>query len=177
MRISLVRKLLPVLPLFLLLAACDLGLGTGPTSFTLDDLADPQPNSAVVLLTESLGDGRGYYDMTANVAYAFLLRTPPPLPRLVFDTQIGVGASTLRLDLAHIDRTGTLQTGTDGVAMRFVAPDGTIFEPRSSCRITLTSAWADQPGARLEGRSDCPVTDGTLELRVLFKFDYTVPSA
>ena len=169
------RRLLLTIPLALL-AACDVGLGTGPTEVTLSDLSDPAPNSAVVLLTKALGDGRGYSDMAAASQYGYTLRTPPPLPRLDFDTQIGLGESSLLLTLADIDRTGVLTTGTDGVAIRFVAPDGSIFEPVTTCRITITSAWEDRAGARLQGRSDCPATDGEIVLRVLFKFDYTVPA-
>lgn len=169
------RRIFLLVPI-LALAACDLGLGTGPDELTLDDLGEPAANSAVIVLTRPLGDGRGYYDMSARTPYYFVLRTPPPLPRLVFDTQIGIGSPSLVLDLAAIDQTGVLVTGSDDIDVAFTAPDGVRFEPRSTCRITLTSAWADQPGARLRGKSDCPVTDGGIELRVLFKFDYTVPA-
>lgn len=158
------------------LAACDLGLGTGPVEITLDDLSEPTPNTAVVVLTRSLGDGNGYYDMAAATQYPYTLRTPPPLPQLVFDTQIGIGATSLRLDLADIGVTGVLVTGTDGVDVTFMAPDGAVFKPLSTCRITITSAYTGEPGSRLQGKSDCPATDGTRDLRVLFKFDYTVPA-
>lgn len=169
------RRSATALPL-LFLAACDIGLGTGPVEVTLNDLAAPAANSAVVLITEPLGTGSGYYDMTARTQYPYTLRTPPPLPELVFDTQIGIGASILRLTLAAIDQTGVLVTGTDGVEVVFAAPDGSVFEPIGTCRITITSAWAETAGSRLQGHSDCPVTDGTLDFRVLFKFDYTVPA-
>lgn len=169
------RRPLFALPL-LFLAACDFGLSTPVPEVTLDDLHDPASNTAVVLLTEPLGDGRGYYDMSALTQYFYTLRTPPPLPQLVFDTQIGVGASDLILTLANIEETGLLVTGTDGVSVRFVAPDGRIFEPLTTCRITITSPWSAPAGSRLQGKSDCPVTDGTSDLRVLFKFDYTVPA-
>lgn len=169
------RKPLYIVPL-LALAACDLGLGTGPVEITLDALSEPPSNTAMVVLTEPLGDGRGYYDMNARTQYPFALRTPPPLPELVYEIPVGVGTSALLLTLAHIEQTGVLVTGTDDVDVLFVAPDGAPFAPRSTCRVTITSAWADQPGRRLQGKSDCPVTDGTREMRVLFKFDYTVPA-
>ncbi|HUE77120.1 MAG TPA: hypothetical protein VMM83_04195 [Longimicrobiales bacterium] len=158
----------------LLLAGCD--LGTGPTPVTLDDLTEPASNTAVVLITEPLGDGRGYYDMGADLQYPFQLRTPPPLPEMIYDLQIGIGASALTLTLANIEDTGIIVTGVDGVDVLFMAPDGATYEPLTSCRITITSAWVDSPGARLQGKSDCPVTDGSADFRVLFKFDYTVPA-
>lgn len=168
------RRTIYFLPL-LVVAACDLGLGTGPAEITLDDLSEPMSNTAVVLITEPLGDGRGYYDMGANLQYPFQLRTPPPLPEMVFDVPIGVGAAALTVTLADIGSTGVRVTGTDGVDVLFMAPDGTSYRPLTTCRITITSAWRDAPGARFQGRSDCPVTDGTTDFRVLFKFDYTVP--
>lgn len=168
-------RILHVLPL-LVLVGCDLGLGTGPVAVTLDDLTEPANNTAVVLITEPLGDGRGYYDMGADLQYPFQLRVPPPLPEMVYDLQIGIGASALTLTLANIDQTALLVTGTDGVDVLFMAPDGVTYEPLTTCRINITSAWADVPGARLQGKSDCPVTNGTDDFRVLFKFDYTVPA-
>ncbi|HUG41605.1 MAG TPA: hypothetical protein VMM12_14040 [Longimicrobiales bacterium] len=165
------RRPLHVLPL-LVLAACDLGLGTGPVELKLDDLAEPESNTAVVALTKTIGDGIGLNDMVAQTQYLLTLRTPPPLPELLFDAR----SSVLRLTLAGIDETGIRVTGTDGVDVVFAAPDGVLFGPSTTCRITITSAWAPQPGARLRGKSDCPITDGTRELRVLFKFDYTVPA-
>lgn len=164
------RRLLFVLPV--LFAACDLSTGVQPV--TLDDLSEPAQNTAVVLLTESLGGGRGYYDMSAGLQYALQLRTPPPLPQMVYDAQIGAGAAGLNLMLATIDDVGILVTGTDGVDVLFSAPDGATYTPRTTCRITITSAWSDTPGARLQGKSDCPVTDGVTDFRVLFKFDHTV---
>lgn len=156
----------------LLFAGCDLGIE--PVPITLDDLSAPASNTAVVVLSEPLGDGLGDYDMAADLQYTFHLRTPPPLPELIYELQFGAGA--LDLVLANIEETGIIVTGTGGVTFLFVAPDGTTYEPLTTCRITITSAWADAPGARLQGKSDCPVTDGSADFRVLFKFDYTVPA-
>ena len=167
------RRNLFLIPV-LLSVGCD--LGTGPDPLTLNDLSNPVANTAVVLLTESVGDGRGYYDMNSGFQYPFELRLPPPLPEMVYDAQIGVGSAALQLTLANIDAPSVLVTGSDGVEVRFVSPDGATHEPRTTCRITITSAWAETPGTRLQGRSDCPVTDGTNDFRVLFKFDYTVPA-
>lgn len=164
------RRLLFVLPV--LFAGCDLSTGVEPV--TLDDLSAPAQNTAVILVTEDLGDGRGYHDLSAGFQYPLQLRTPPPLPRMVYDAQIGSGTAGLDLTLAHIEEVGILVTGTDDVAVRFTAPDGATYSPRTTCRITITSAWSDVPGARLQGKSDCPVTDGVADFRVLFKFDYTV---
>ncbi|MBW3552137.1 MAG: hypothetical protein KY466_01435 [Gemmatimonadetes bacterium] len=168
------RKPLSIVPL-LILVACD-GLSTAPVQLTLDELSPPPSNTAMVVLTEPLGDGGGDHDMSALTQYAYALRTPPPLPELIYETSLEAGTSALLLTLADIEQTGVLVTGTDDVDVGFVPPDGAPFAPRSTCRITITSAWADQAGRRLQGKSDCPVTDGTRELRVLFKFDYTVPA-
>lgn len=168
------RRRLAALPL-LFLAACDLGLGTGPGELVLDDLPAPGPNQAVLVITRDIGDGRGYYDMHAEQEYFLQLREPPPLPQLVYDAPIGVGAAVLRLVLADIEQTGTLVTGTDGVEVAFVGPDGTVYEPTTTCRVTITSAWSPTPGTRLTGKSDCPVTNGEIRFRVMFRFDYTVP--
>ena len=169
------RNALVLVPL-LTLAACDLGAGTGPEETTLDMVSEPPSNTAMVVLTEPLGDGQGDDDMNARTQYPFALTVPPSLPDLVYEIPLGAEAAALLLTLADIEQTGVLVTGTDGVDLLFLAPDGAAFAPRSTCRITITSAWVDQPGRRLQGKSDCPVTDDVREMRVLFKFDYTVPA-
>ena len=169
------RNVLFLVPL-LALTACDLGAGTGPVEITLDMVSEPLSNTAMVVLTEPLGDGQGDDDMDARTLYPFALTAPPTLPDLAYETPVGASTAALLLTLANIEQTGVLVTGTDDVDLLFVGPDDAPFVPRSTCRITITSAWADQPGRRLQGKSDCPVTDGTREMRVLFKFDYTVPA-
>jgi hypothetical protein len=152
------------------LTACD--PTTAPDELTLADLPDAPQNSAVVAVTRDL---LGVSDvvMQAGQLYFFELRTPPPLPELVFDAFIQSTAPVVRIDLKNATETGTFTTGVDPVEFLFGAPDGTAFEPRSSCRINVTSALSESGIGRLRGNTDCPVTDGARELRVLVKFDHS----
>lgn len=152
------------------LAACD--PTTEPDELSLDDLPGAPQNSAVVVVTKDL-TGVSDVVMEAGQLYFFELRTPPPLPELVFDAFLQSTAPVVRFELESATATGTFTTGVDDVGFLFGAPDGSAYEPRSSCRINVTSALNDSGIGRLTGNTDCPVTDGATELRVLVKFDHS----
>lgn len=153
----------------LLVVACD--PGTEPDDLTLDDLPPAPVNVAVVAVTEDLFGVRNVV-MEAGQLYFFELRTPPPLPTLLYDAYIESAAPVVRITLEDVTRTGTFTTGQNGVDFLFQAPDGTAFEPRTTCRINVTSALSAS-GGRLQGNLDCPVTSGTAEMRVLVRFDHS----
>jgi hypothetical protein len=165
------RRLILLVPLGVALAACD--PGTEPRDLTLDDVSNPPRNHATVVVTQNVGSGTGSQDMLAGQEYFLPLRDPPPLPRLDFDAQIGVGAAVVRFDLGDVTTTGTRSTDDPGVGFLFGAPDGTVFEPSGSCRITIVSALLGDGSGRLQGETDCTATDGTRNLRVLVKFDHS----
>lgn len=170
MRRSLLTSVLLLLPL----VACDWGLGTDPGEITLDDVAVPPRNHATVMITEQLTDGLGREIMAAGTQYFFPLRTPPPLPELLFDAAISSGSSDVRIIL--LDETQTGEFSTDGgVLLQFGAPDGALFEPRTSCRVTVSSALTEAGTGRLQGAFDCPMrSDGDdPDMRVLVRFDHS----
>lgn len=174
LRTAMRRHIYLLILILILAAACDWGLGTDPDDLVLDDLSDPPRNHATVVLTEDLEDDIGRVTITAGTEYFFPLRTPPPLPELLFDAVIAGGAPLVRVILLDVTQAGEFST-LDGVGLRFGAPDGRVFDPKSSCRVNVTSALNTAGGGRLQGRFDCPMIDelGELELRVLVKFDHT----
>ena len=155
-----------------LLAGTGCDTTTGPWDFTLDDLPAPPRDVATVAVTEDLSlHGRTVVE--ARELYFFALRTPPPLPELLYDAALGGGATFLRIVLPGTRETGTFSTGEEGVAFSFGAPNGSVFEPRGTCRINVTTALGDGGAGRLRGHADCPVTDDSTDMRVLVKFDYS----
>lgn len=165
------RRLTPLLPLGLLLVGCD--PGTEPSEITLSGVSPPPMNHATAVLTQNLGTGSGSQDLRAGQEYFLPLREPPPLPQLVFDAQVGVGAAVVRLDLGDATTTGTRSTGDADIGFLFGAPDGSVFDPSGTCRIDVLTALQNDGTGRLRGETDCPVTDGTRNLRVLVKFDHS----
>ncbi|NIP78350.1 MAG: hypothetical protein GWM90_03775 [Gemmatimonadetes bacterium] len=155
------------------LPACDWGLGTEPDSLRLEDLPDPPRNHATLAITETLFDGLDRPMMTASTQYFFPLRTPPPLPELLFDAAIAGGAPAVKVVLSDATLTGTFDTSDPDVSLLFAAPDGAVFEPVGSCRITVASALDLAGAGRLQASFDCPMTDGNRDLRVLVKLDHT----
>lgn len=164
-------SLLTVL-ILLLLAACD--LGTGPGRITLDDVSIPPRDHATVVITERLEDELGREIMAAGTQYFFPLRTPPPLPELVFDAVISGGSPFVRVVLLDETQVGESST-EDGVLLQFGAPDGAVFEPRTSCRVTVVSALTGSGTGRLRGEFDCPMTSDAdyPDMRVLVRFDHS----
>lgn len=168
------RAILTTVLLLLPLAGCDWGLGTDAEPITLDRLATPPRNHATVAITETLTDAVGRETMTAETQYFFPLRTPPPLPELLFDAIIAGGAPLVRVVLLDQRQTGEFST-EDGVVLQFGAPDGAVFNPRTVCRVTVTSALNALDDGRLRGEFDCPMTSASNDpdMRVLVKFDYS----
>lgn len=165
------KRLIPILATITLVAGgCD--TGTEPDDITLEDLPTPPRNTAAVMVTRDL-ENIGQVAMQAGQLYFFELRTPPPLPRLLYDAFILGAAPVVRLDLESATATGTFTTGQNGVGFLFAAPDGSAFEPQGSCRINVLSALNESGTGRLQGAVDCPVTDGVTTLRVLVKFDHS----
>ena len=156
----------------LLLPACDWGLGTDPSDLGLADVARPPANHATVVLTKDLLDDMDQTLMAAWVAYLFPLRDPPELPELLFDGDVGAGA-LVTVVLGDVTRTGTFQTSDPGIDLAFNAPDAAVFRPVGSCRVNVTSALDADGRGRLQAQFDCPMTDGTRDLRVLAKLDHS----
>lgn len=156
------------------LAACDWGLGTGPGDITLDDVAIPPRDHATIMITERLEDELGRETMAAGTQYFFPLRTPPPLPELLFDAVIAGGSPFIRVVLLDETQVGESSTA-DGVVLQFGAPDGAVFEPRTSCRVTVVSALTESGTGRLRGELDCPMTSDAdyPDMRVLVRFDHS----
>lgn len=163
------KRLALLLPILMLGTGCD--TTTGPGDFTLDDLPTPPRNVATISVTEDLSL-HGRTVMEARELYFFALRTPPPLPELLYDASLG-GGTFLRVVLPGVRTTGTFSTAEDGVSLSFGAPSGVVFEPRATCRINVTSALGDGDVGRLRGHADCPVANDSIEMRVLVKFDYS----
>lgn len=156
----------------LLLPSCDWGLGTDPNDLGLSDIGRPPADHAAVVVTKAIQDEGGQPLMLSWTEYLFVLRTPPELPELLFDADISGGA-LLTLVLEDETATGTFQTSDPAVTLFFRAPDAAVFEPAGVCRINVTSALDGDGGGRLQAEFDCPMTDGTRDLRVLAKLDHS----
>lgn len=168
------RAILTTTFLLLPLAACDLGLSTGPGDITLADVSVAPRDHASLMITETLTDAIGRETMAAGTQFFFPLRTPPPLPELVFDATIAGGSPAVRVILLDVTQTGEFNT-RDGVVLQFVSPDGAVFEPTTSCRVTVTSALDGSGSGRLRGYFDCPMSSdsGDPDMRVLVRFDHS----
>jgi len=171
------RRHLAALALLILgSAGCDLfSVVTDPADLRLSDVSTPPPNHATVVVTEDMVGQLNDVEMTAGIEYFFQLRTPPPLPELLFDTSIPFGQGLVRFFLDDVTQEGVISTEDPDVSFLFTSPSGNKAEPTTSCRITITSAWSAESGSKLTGQTDCPVTgQDENRFRVLVKFDYTV---
>ncbi len=162
------RRLFPILAA-LALAACD--PSTGPTEVKLDDLLDPPRNHAGIAVTKDLDNGFGTVVLTSTSEYFFPLLVPAPAPRFTYIQESTTAA--LQVVLPDTRTMGVFTTSDDGVDFAFTAPDGSTYRPLTSCRITVTAALNEGGTGRLQGKTDCPVTNTVKDIRVLAKFDYT----
>jgi hypothetical protein len=157
----------------LLLQGCDWGLGTDPRDFGLGDLSTPPRDHATVAVTQDLVGMLDGPPMFGNHQYVFPLITPPALPELWFEAPIAGGHPAITLVLEDVTRTGVFNTSDEAVSLTFRGPGGSVFNPVSDCRINVTSALNASGEGRLQEYFDCPVTDGTRNIRVLAKMDHS----
>lgn len=157
----------------LVLPACDWGLGTDPQDFGLGDLSNPPRNHATVAVTEDLVGMLDGPPMYANHPYFFPLIALPALPELWFEAPIAGGHPAITLVLEDVTLTGVFQTTDEAISLTFRGPNGSISNPASDCRINVTSALGASGEGRLQGYFDCPMTDGTRDIRVLAKLDHS----
>jgi len=148
------------LPFVLSLACSD---SSGPATLTLDDLTDPQPNTAVVVVDRDVTEGSDTVKGGVEEVY-----------QVVTGSAWDVLTATLGVKQLTFVVTDPYTTGTylaDPTTFRWTGPTGRDYYPVVKCVVTVRSAFVLATPSTLWLETECAISppEGGASFNVLIK--------
>ncbi len=136
---------------------------SGPDKLTLDDVGEPDTNTAFVMLDRDLIAGTD--TVRAGVEELYLVQTGRPPETLIADARLKQ-VTFLVSDIYATDR-----YLADASTFRWIGPTGREYYPALKCAVTVQSAYVPNTPSTLWLETDCEVAaaDGGGSFRVLVK--------
>ncbi len=139
---------------------------------SVDDLSDPEPNTAVILVKE---DDFEDQSVEAGEEYVYEMWHHDSGDLRFKNVDLGVasgGNSNTTFTLA--DETVSGAVTHDGTTNKFTwsTPGGQVF-PSQSCDMTITSPYTGASGSEFTGQAECVVESGGYTLNIYVKFNIT----
>jgi hypothetical protein len=148
---------------FAAFAACS--DGSGPASITLDDVSDPDSNTAVVVVDRDVIEGNDTVRAGVEEVYLVDLGLAPA-------TLLGYrGLKRVIFSVEDLYSTEPFLTGDQTNTFVWVGPTGREYFPLTRCSVTVRSAYVPATPSTMWLETACEMTafDGSGTVRVLVK--------
>jgi hypothetical protein len=154
-----------VCALFAIAALSACSDGSGPSELTLDDLTDPDTNTAVVVLDRDLIEGAD--TVTAVVEEVYLVATALA-PEII---SANLGLKQVKFTVSDIYSTERYLTDFATNTFIWVGPTGREYYPVTRCAVTVRSAYIAQTPSTMWLETACDVAplEGGTSFKVLVK--------
>ena len=162
-----------------LMISCDDSSADGGngSEIKLESLSTPDPNTAVVVLSESWDpdDTEGNSVLKGAEAVYTVSSAGITNGELVFHNSAGYGNGHVWFKFSDVTTAGTVATNGNTVDFKWNSPGGQTFPVQGNCDLTITSPYTGNSGSSFTGQTECIVSSAGFTFTVYVKFDKTEP--
>ena len=154
------------------------GCSDGGVESTLDSMSDPVENTAVVMLSDDLGDGSEQGDVPGGVEAVYQYdATASTGTDLTFANPAAPGLGLVRFQFENTDQAGVFVTNGQTIDFSWITPSTIAFRVLTTCDLEITVPRTATPGSVFTAQTGCLMTVGGNEITVFVKFNISFPDA
>ena len=155
-----------------------IGCSDGGVESTLDSMSDPAENTAVVMLSDDLGDGSEQGAVLGGVEAVYPYDASSSTGTdLTFTNPVAPGLGLVRFQFENTNQAGVFVTNGEAIDFQWITPSSIGYRVLTTCELEVTAPRTAMPGSVFTGQTGCLMTLGGREITVFAKFNISFPDA